>query len=78
MELQVPTEPLEGDLHTGYRADHKPSAGEQIDRPLQAHSKANFKCFAQLFPALFSCNFWVLGSKVEKMIDLFAKQYSTR
>ena len=32
MERQVPTEPLEGDLHTGNRADHKPSAGEQIDR----------------------------------------------
>ena len=69
MELQVPTEPLEGDLHTGDRADHKPSAGEQIDKPLQAQSKANCKCFAQLCPPLFSRNIWVLGSKVEKMID---------
>ena len=49
MERQVPTEPLEGDLHTGNRADHKPSAGEQIERPLQAQSKANFKFFAQHF-----------------------------
>ena len=68
-ELQVPTEPLEGDLHTGNRADHKPSAGEQIDKPLQAQNKANFNFFAQSCPALFSCNIWVLGSKVEKMID---------
>ena len=40
-EPQVPTKPLEGDLHTGNRADHKPSAGGQIDKPLQAQSKAN-------------------------------------
>ena len=69
MERQVPTEPLEGDLHTGNRADHKPSAGEQIDKPLQAQSKENFIFFAHLCRALVSCNIWVLGSKVEKMID---------
>ena len=68
-ERQVPTKPLEGDLHTGNRADHKPSAGEQIDKPLQAQSKANCKSFAQLCPPLFSCSICVLGSKVDKMID---------
>ena len=69
MDRQVPTEPLEGDLHSGNWADHKPSAGEQIEISLQAQSIANFYFFVQLCRHFFSCNIWVVGSKVEKMVD---------